>query len=497
MALRHVKHFFVLMLENRSFDHVFGFSDIDGRDARTGVRRAVDGLTSTNLGALGQEIAGVRRPPFQMAINRPVLSLGDDIPHEFNDVARQLRDGFLNVSAPPRYGHLLDPIRCFAPEHLPVLNKLAREFVVCDRWFSSVPGPTFPNRMFAHAASSGGITGSLTTREVILRSTVAGFRFARGNIFNRLTSRGIPWAVYVYDRVENMTVLLDGVGPHDVKEFEASFAEDLRGSPLFAPQYVFIEPHYDVSHDYSRGNSMHPKNSVTAGESLVKEIYATLRSSPIWEKSVLIIVFDEHGGFYDHVAPPSAPAPGDGAHSDRDDFNFTKLGPRVPAIIVSPLIEKNLVDGTQYDHTSIIKTLSNRFPGLGYLTDRDRNANSLDHLFTLDQARKDTLESLPEPWKPQPPQHGSAEGDVSAMLAPSALPFVLAAAAEGDVSAMLAPSALPFVLAAAIVDAKREAPEKWEEIKARLHKLDWRDRVQVMDYVSEVRRKAGQSTLPR
>ncbi|WP_437646576.1 alkaline phosphatase family protein [Sorangium sp. So ce362] len=489
MALNDVQHFFVLMLENRSFDHIFGLSGISGISATTGQRVSVDGLIGKRFFVKNRSGELVQ---IDENINRALNRLTRDIPHELGDVKRQLcgpshhgpysdrnitMDGFI-ADRDGTDPTMEDAVRCVGPGHLRVLTSLAKEFVVCDRWFSSVPGPTFPNRMFAHAATSGGIADSPGHGQIALR-TIDGYDFRNGHIFGRLRQKRIPWTIFVHDRVENMSVLLDGISAFgaEMKEF-SQFAWELQKRP-FLPRYVFIEPRYDaILSDFSRGNSMHPISDMMSAEALVKDVYEAIRASPhVWQRSALIIVFDEHGGFFDHVPPPAAPAPEDGSASGA--FDFKRLGPRVPAVIISPLIPKNRVDSTVYDHTSILKTLALRF-GLAHLTKRDASANALEHLFTLSSARRDTPERLPDPLAPSPRSRSIPE----------------IAAGAGHVGAAVG----PFVLAAAAVNAELEGPDAWDSIKDEVRSLDGRSQNEVAHYVTRVRSDASVTvgaTAPR
>jgi len=132
---------------------------------------------------------------------------------------------------------------------------------------------------------------------------------------------------------------------------------------------------------------------------LIKTVYETIRNSPHWNNSLLLITYDEQGGFYDHVAPPMTVSPGD-TISDPDNnhhsFDFMQLGIRVPAIAISPLIPRNLVDHTVYDHTSLLATMENLF-GLPSLTNRDAQAHTLNHLLSLQTPRTDAPTTLPDP----------------------------------------------------------------------------------------------------
>lgn len=182
------------------------------------------------------------------------------------------------------------------------------------------------------------------------------------------------------------------------------FAMEL-SDPGFAPKFVFIEPKYSADKfdvegpgHFQCGNSMHPVDDVTHGEQLIKTVYESIRNSPHWDKSLLVITFDEHGGFYDHVKPPSAIPPGDVVTESYVQYGFTYdvLGVRVPALAISPLIGRGVIDHTQYDHTSILATVERLF-GTRNLTNRDNAANDVLHLLSLTEPRSDTPTSLPPP----------------------------------------------------------------------------------------------------
>jgi phospholipase C len=183
-------------------------------------------------------------------------------------------------------------------------------------------------------------------------------------------------------------------------DFESWLAD-----PDYNARFTFIEPKYNGGleidpsvGEFTCGNSMHPLDDITRGERLIKQTYEAIRNSPHWEESVLIITFDEHGGFYDHMPPPAAIPPGDITVFDEDEFKFKfdQLGPRVPALIISPWVRKATIDSTMYDHTSILATIERLFK-MDPLTNRDKNANDFLHLFSLAEPRKDAPEILPDP----------------------------------------------------------------------------------------------------
>jgi phospholipase C len=440
-----IQHVFVLMLENRSFDHMLGFSGIEGTDASSGQRTHINSisLTDLSLGALARSLHTNRvsdiaqkkgyqwppRPPVSArdlltantyngrsyrAVSPADYAMSIDPGHEFPDVLTQLcgpgtvylsggeypsvaNAGF--VTSYVASGGQSDPgkiMACYAPNELPVLNALAQEFVVCDNWFSSIPGPTWPNRFFAYAASSGGLDHSPSNGDVLKWETVDGFSFKNGTVFDLLSSKSIAWRIYAGDDFP-VVLGLKGIQIWDIKSYE-DFAGDVT-QPDYSVAYTLIEPSYDALAGYKCGTSQHPLNDVTRGESLIKNVYEAIRSSPAWNSSLLIVTWDEHGGFYDHVIPPAAVPPGDTPTDDDNNqfgFTFAQYGARVPTIVISPLIPRNLIDHRVYDHASIPATLEACF-GLNALTQRDAKANNLTPLVSLSTPRGDAPMLLPAP----------------------------------------------------------------------------------------------------
>jgi phospholipase C len=288
----------------------------------------------------------------------------------------------------------------FTSDRLPVLNALARGFAVCDMWFSSLPGPTWPNRFFVHAATSGGLISSpdpTNLRGDLTKNydwaTIKGFDFPGGTIYEQLESPMRRWRIYHGDRLPQVAALqwmlpklVIGDGFSDFSDF----AQDVASGDL--PAYTFIEPNYGNMRDFTRGNSQHPVGDVRDGERLIKTVYQALRSSPLWKTTALVIMSDEHGGFYDHIVPADAAPTGydNQFNGDPVQFDFDKYGIRVPVVIVSPYTPAGLIDHTTYDHTSLLKTVENRFD-LDHLTKRDKVANDFGHLFSLSQPREDMV----------------------------------------------------------------------------------------------------------
>jgi phospholipase C len=450
------------MLENRSFDHMLGFSGITGTDAVSGSRTEVMGLVDVSLVRLASSLKtntasgmiqkkGLAWPP-PPAISMRDLFMSNQFGgqsyragqtaayaiavgpgHEFSDALLQLcgtdgENAYLAAAAvfrnsggtPPVYPQVQNSgfvasyvpaivnsglggqnpgevMKCYDnPYALPVLTTLAQEFVVCDNWYASLPGPTWPNRFFAHAASSGGLDHSPTVADMLKWEIFSSFEFRNGTIFNLLDQGNITWRVYAGDEFPIVAAVGADIGHiYDYKRFAQDVAQ-----PGYPVSYTFIEPSYGhIWSDYKCGTSQHPMDDVTRGESLIKAAYEAIRNSPVWNSSLIVITWDEHGGFYDHVAPPAAVPPGDTAPGDTYNlygFGFDQYGPRVPAVVISPLIPRNLIDHRVFDHASIPATLEVCF-GLGALTQRDANANNLMPLISLASPRTDAPTALPAP----------------------------------------------------------------------------------------------------
>jgi len=398
-----IQHVFVLMLENRSFDHMLGFSGIVGTDAVTGERRPIDGPTGPDLSnAVGNDIYPVN--------TGAARRMAHDPGHEFvNTLAQLCGPGATYVSGSPyppisnsgfaadyaTVSGVTDPgevMKCYGPNDVPALTALASEFAVCDRWFASMPGPTWPNRFFAHAASSGHLDLSPTSTQIAEWTATpnGGFAFEHRTLFAK---PDLDWRIYVHDSLMNNTGALADIRRRDrrfVTDIKRFYADLRRGD---AAQYTFIEPSYGdlILGTYKGGNSQHPVDDVLAGDRLIADVYNAIRNSAVWPNSLLIVTWDEHGGFYDHVAPPAAVSPGDRQimqDVNGSNFAFDQYGVRVPAVVVSPLIPKNIVDGRIYDHASIPATVEALF-GLTPMTERDKQANHVLPLATLTTPRDD------------------------------------------------------------------------------------------------------------
>jgi phospholipase C len=379
-----IEHIIVLMMENRSFDHMLGWLQGPSYD--------IDGLTGNEWNPVDPSDAP--DPNNEATVTRNAQDVTPHDPgHEFSDVNVQL---FSNPSGPPAAGQenrgfifnyaqqddvspaaarsIMD---CFDPGKLPVLTALAQEFAVCTRWFSSVPGPTWPNRFFAHAATSKGYLDNSQFHNYDMLT-----------IFENLSSQGKTWANYYHDISQTWQLQhLDTKTLKNNFKGYGEFRKDAKRGKL--PNYSFIEPKYFWW--FGEANDQHPPHSVRAGEALIADVYHRVRTSPLWEKSLLVIVYDEHGGFYDHIITPKDATPPDQYHSQ---FDFKRYGVRVPAVLISPYIEKGAIIRETFDHSSIPATLKEVFKLDRFLTDRDRNAKTFSAVPSLKDPRKDAPEDV-------------------------------------------------------------------------------------------------------
>jgi len=433
---RKIKHVFVLVLENRSFDHMLGLAGLEGIDAVTGKPTKADDLVGNphfNIDPVRPEGLVFATSPAEYQFFAPDVCPG----HEFHDTLTQLcganavypdpgtggyppidNSGFvasyraIGAPAPAKI------MCCYSPEQVPVLTTLAREFALCDRWFSSVPGPTWPNRFFIHAASSAGLDDSPSHFEVATAALVEGYHFKKGTIYDRLDDRCLDWMVFMGDQLPQVFAI-SGMSAarlqgrfHDFYEFAA-----IVNDPDFSTSYIFIEPDYGnvlptTPRDFTGGNSQHPLDDIVAGERLIKQVYETIRNSPHWHESLLVITHDEHGGFFDHVTPPTTVSPGDkttAPENNHHGFEFTQLGVRVPAVVISPFIPRGTIDHTVYDHASLLATVEKMY-GLKPLTRRDREANTFNHLLALETPRTDTPATLPDVADSSPARKDNSRG---------------------------------------------------------------------------------------
>jgi phospholipase C len=373
MSMNDIEHVVVLMLENRSFDHFLGdLSIAHGRADVDGVQAGMSNPTSFGAPAQVAEVATER-----------FLTDGG---HSFEDVQKQLaaRDGKPNQGFVINYETKFDTPdkkRRLAPEIMryqtaatvPVLYALADEYALSDRWFCSVPSETWPNRIFANAATTQGR----------LKNGLPLYKL--DTVFDRLAAQGQRWAVY-NDQIPNLINIRHLAGewlrsrhkPNSRFRSMQQFEEDCRDVQL--PQYSWIEPIYF----FGGANDDHPPHDIMKGQELIARVYLAIRrNDDVWKKTLLLITYDEHGGFFDHVPPlKGANIPAPDAHvSTNPPFDFKQLGVRVPLLAISPWVARQKVirppsANEFFDHTSLIRTVSVKW-NLAPLTNRDAAAKDL------------------------------------------------------------------------------------------------------------------------
>ena len=358
-------HVVVLMLENHSFDRMLGYLQ--------GVGDEVEGVDPADL----------RKNPdrFGASVAQHVTEarfVADDPGHDLADVLEQIghrgssdsMQGFVRNFAekyPAKAAEWPEIMGYYPQGFLPALHTLAESFVVCDHWFSSVPGPTWPNRFFVHSGTS---LGHVDMPEGLFSPGL--HLYDQTTIFDLLHDAGKGFCVYYGDFPQSLVLL------HDDERYLANyrnmsfFAQDLAAGRL--ANYTFIEPTYFASNGQ---NDQHPPHDVLRGDALIAEVYGALRAAPaIFEQTLLVILYDEHGGFYDHVEPPGTVAP-DG---NTAAFAFDRLGPRVPAVLVSPLLDPGVLTDV-FDHTSLLRFLVDGWGlargGLGARTSQAANFGTI------------------------------------------------------------------------------------------------------------------------
>jgi phospholipase C len=358
--LEKVDHVVVVMLENRSFDHMLGYLSLSGR------RPEIDGLRP----GLANEYQGRAYPVHHLTATAVQM----DPDHSASAIDRQIAGGTMSGFVASAAATLAargaaggDPgcvMGYYDGTDVPVYDHLAEQFAVCDRWFSSVPGATLPNRLYA---LSGAAAGSRDDRPVhmpplyhqqsfvrhldaddiswrwysfdpgTLRLADVRYRLGHQDRFGYFSKTGLPWKT-VLDITVNQKI--------------PSFLEDAAAGTLRSVSW--IDPAFTNFNPLGLPvNDDHPPADIKDGQDLVLAVYDALASSPQWDRSLLVVIYDENGGFYDHVPPPQA--------ADDEPEMFGSYGVRVPAIVVSPWIEPRTVSHTVFDHTSIIKTILMRF----------------------------------------------------------------------------------------------------------------------------------------
>ena len=374
-GLDNLKHIVVLMMENRSFDHMLG-----------GLKRQfpkINGLTGNES---NPDSAGNVVKVSPTADYRGQLSHDPD--HHFPGVDVQIFGGA--PFAPDRVANMQGFVKSygtqganvqdshaimkyFTPDKIPVLTTLATEYAVFNGWFASIPGPTICNRAFAHYGTSfGNVDMNMFLVPDATRQKIP-------TIYERLEAGGHSAKLYYYDQPSSTMEIVNLIKDQSMFGVFSDFMADCKSGKL--PDYSFVEPNY-TDHPGPGGgqllaNDQHPDHHVLAGDNFIASVYNAIRiNQDLWESTVLLIVYDEHGGLYDHVVPPACPKDGFKAAEAATGvpgltFEFDRLGIRVPAILVSPYIARGtVIPGTEdpanqriFEHACIPATVSRHFLG--------------------------------------------------------------------------------------------------------------------------------------
>lgn len=435
-------HVVVVMFENRSFDNLLG------RLYQPGEVAAFEGVLGKELSNPIPEWAGGGpgdRVSYGISphMNSPTPDPGEELPHVNTQIFGVLdednigriaaktswnapnhgqqptMDGFVadyisiltaELGRTPSYNEFSQIMTGYTPEQMPVLSTIARGFATFDHWFCDVPTCTFPNRSFFHAGTSSGFVINWPPADAFPAQNTA------ETLFDRLDAAGLSWKVYC-----DPAAALSVTGLIHAARLREKFATHFVSTDQFfsdaetgnLPTYSFIEPQVlGFAH-----NDMHPPaaelfeaaalekgianpgvleldlpSSLIAGEDLLARIYNAIRASSTPDGSnylntTLLVAFDEHGGTYDHVGPPPAPAPDQQAAPGQFGFAFDRAGVRIPVLAVSAWIPEQTVVTEQYLNTSLISTMRERWNLGGPLTARDASAKSFASVNSLSKPR--------------------------------------------------------------------------------------------------------------
>ncbi len=388
-----IRHVVVLMMENHSFDNYFGMLgrgdgfSLDGSGSPTNANPAPDGST-----VVATHATSVCQAHVDVSQSWTASHIAWD--HGKND-------GFVRATGP-------DPMHYFTGEDLPFYYSLGRTFPLCDRWFASVMAQTYPNRKFLLAGSAFGLVDDSFPSQAAhpLRSN------GPTTIFESLDAHGIDWKDYYSDLPSVLLFPYLASSAHTGRFVKMNqFFTDAAAGTL--PFFSMVEPNYGT------GSEENPQD-VRNGELFASQVINAVMTSPAWSSTVLFWLYDEHGGYYDHVPPQPAVPPDDiapnvsSAAMEGDHYSYT--GFRVPAVVVSPWARRDYVSHVVHDHTSILKFVATKW-NLPALSDRDANASNL--LDTLD-LQASTPPFLTPPALAAPA--GVGAGEVAACSAASAAP---------------------------------------------------------------------------
>ena len=357
-----IDHVVVLMQENRSFDSYFGRLHFEGQPF----------AAPEPPGARNPDPTNPTGPPIAVFHKTSTCEVAD-VNHSWTGTHQEIdggrMDGFTAANAIPEDPTGSRAMGFYDERDFPFYYALYNRFAIGDRYFASVPGPTFPNREYLLAGTSfGHIQNDLPADGLPGRS-----------IFNLLDEAGVSWRIYFSDLPAGF--LLSYVPAHAAGHVfpVAQYFADAAAGRL--PQVAFVDPRF------SGGNNVesdeHPPANVQVGQQFTAGVIDALFASPLWSSSALFLTYDEHGGYFDHLAPPAAAPPDDIApmlSAGDVPAGFDLFGIRVPVVVVSPFARPHFVSHRVNDHTSILRFIETRF-GLPALTRRDAAANPMLEFF--------------------------------------------------------------------------------------------------------------------
>lgn len=338
-----IKHVVVLMMENHSFDQILG--------CMKSTYPGLEGIDPSNPKSNPDYPATASRLT-QAATTETAIGL--DPRHDLQDVLMQISSNcsgfvqnFARAYPSATAAERAQVMGYYARGVLPVIHTLAENFTVCDHWFSSLPGPTWPNRFFVHTGTSKGHvkmpSGLYIKNE---------YCYDQNTIFDELDRKKITWSIYHHGMCHTLLCLrlLDKLD--HFHRIEGFFSDAACPEEKF-PQYVFIEPSYGGDDQ----NDQHPPTDIRQGELLIARVYNALVSNEeLWKSTLFVLLYDEHGGFYDHVVPPAAVPP----DNHLSEYAFNQYGVRVPAILICPWVSSGLMADV-FDHTSLLKYLIDKW----------------------------------------------------------------------------------------------------------------------------------------
>jgi phospholipase C len=371
-----IQHVVVLMQENRSYDSYYGALHAEGQPAS---------MVEPTVGNPNPLVAGASIKPFLATAECTVA----DLNHSWNGTHQEFNGGQMNgftaANEDPADPTGSRAMGYFDKGVLPFYYGIANEFAIADHYFASVLTQTFPNRFYLLTGTSfGHIRNDYPPKGGFTQKTV----------FQLLDQAKVSWKVYLASA--QIELLFSYVQHHlDHVSTISQYYKDAAAGKLPNVSFVESDPFGNVNHE----SDEHPPSNVQVGEKFTHDIMTALVKSPDWLSSAMFLTYDEHGGYYDHVAPPAAPKPDNIApmlQPGDTPAAFDRYGIRVPAMVISPYAKKHYVSHTVYDHTSILHFIETRF-GLPTLTNRDKAADPMLGMFDFTKA------SNPKPTIPNAP----------------------------------------------------------------------------------------------